>query len=397
LWLDLKFRKERKVIFSVSQHLIFVGGGHAHLTSLKNLSSFRKRGHRVTLISPSPYHYYSGMGPGLLSGIYHPWEVRFNIKKWVEDQDSAFIKGEVRKIDPGEHLLFLSSGEKVDYDVVSFNTGSEVPVEPLATMLQDNIVTVKPVVNLFRARHVILDAIKESKALTLVVVGGGPAGVEISGNLWRLLHENQGKGKITVIGGKKLMGDAPGQVRSLVLKSFMQRGIEVIEGSHAEAIQGGAVRLSDGRRVVFDILFLAIGIRPSTLFRESGLPTSSDGGLLVNSHLQSVAFPEIFGGGDCISLQGHSLARVGVYAVRENPILYHNLRAALEGGEMLTFEPQSHFLLIFNMGDGKGIFWKKNWVWESRLALLLKDYIDRKFMRKFQVSGELDERNERAE
>jgi hypothetical protein len=64
---------------------------------------------------------------------------------------------------------------------------------------------------------------------------------------------------------------------------------------------------------------------------------------------------------------------------------------------MLTFEPQSHFLLIFNMGDGRGIFWKKNWVWESRLALLLKDYIDRKFMRKFQVSGELDERSESAE
>lgn len=395
--LDLKFAKEREVTFLVGKHLVFVGGGHAHLTSLKNLSSFRKRGHRVTLISLSSYHYYSGMGPGLLSGIYHPWEVRFNIRKWVEDQDATFLKGEVRKVDPRQHLLFLSSGERVDYDVASFNTGSEVPIEPLATTLQDNIVTVKPVVNLFRARQVILDAIKGNKALTLVVVGGGPAGVEISGNLWRLFHENQGKGKITVIGGRKLMGDAPGQVRSMVLKSFKRRGLEVIEGSHVEAIQEGTVRLIDGRRVAFDFLFLAIGIRPSTLFRDSALPTSPDGGLLVNSHLQSVAFPEIFGGGDCISLQGHSLARVGVYAVRENPILYHNLRAALEGGEMLTFEPQSHFLLIFNMGDGQGIFWKKNWVWESRLALLLKDYIDRKFMRKFQVSGELDEKSESAE
>jgi NADH dehydrogenase FAD-containing subunit len=351
----------------------------------------------VTLISLSPYHYYSGMGPGLLSGIYHPWEVRFNIKKWAEDQDATFMKGEVKKVDPGRRVLFLSSGERVDYDVVSFNTGSEVPIEPLAKAPQDNIVTVKPVVNLFRTRHVILDTIRENKALILVVVGGGPAGVEISGNLWRLLHENRGKGKITVIGGRRLMGDAPDHVRSLVLKSFKRRGLEVIEGSHVEAIQGGTVRLIDGRRVDFDILFLATGIRPSALFRDSGLPTSPDGGLLVSPRLQSVAFPEIFGGGDCISLQGHSLARVGVYAVRENPILYHNLRAALEGGGMLTFEPQRHFLLIFNMGDGRGIIWKKNWVWESRLALLLKDYIDRKFMRKFQVSGELDERNESAE
>jgi NADH dehydrogenase FAD-containing subunit len=130
---------------------------------------------------------------------------------------------------------------------------------------------------------------------------------------------------------------------------------------------------------------------------DSGLPTAVDGGLLVNSYLQSVAYPNIFGGGDCISLEGHSLAKVGVYAVRENPLLYHNLLSALEGGKMMTFKPQKYFLLIFNMGDGQGIFWKKNWVWEGRLAFLLKDYIDRRFMRNFQVSGELDERFDKME
>ena len=43
------------------------------------------------------------------------------------------------------------------------------------------------------------------------------------------------------------------------------------------------------------------------------------------------------------------------------------------------------------MGNGKGIFWKKNWVWDGRLAFLLKDTIDRNFMKKFQVSAERDE------
>ena len=104
--------------------------------------------------------------------------------------------------------------------------------------------------------------------------------------------------------------------------------------------------------------------------------------------------PRFLGGGDCVSLEGNTLAKVGVYAVRENRILFHNLLAVLEGGKMEVFKPQKEFLLIFNMGDGKGIFWKKNWVWESRLAFLLKDYIDRKFMRTFQVSGELDEKSE---
>jgi NADH dehydrogenase FAD-containing subunit len=380
------------VIFSVGKRLVFVGGGHAHLTSLKHVSGFKKRGHEVVLISPSPYHYYSGMGPGMLSGIYRPWEVRFHIKKLAEHQGATFIKDKVIKIDPGRHLLFLSSGESVSYDIVSFNTGSEVPVESLVPTPGENVVTVKPVVNLLKAHHIILEAIGSNKALNFVVVGGGPAGVEISANLWRLLNENHGKGEITLIGGKRLLGDAPGKVRRLVLESLTRRGVKIIEGTHVKAVKNGTVSLSDGREVAFDLTFIAIGIRPSSLFLDSGLPAAADGGLLVNSYLQNVAFPNIFGGGDCISLEGHSLAKVGVYAVRENPILYHNLLSSLEGWKMKAFEPQKHFLLIFNMGDGQGIFWKKNWAWGGRLAFLLKDYIDRTFMRKFQVSGELDER-----
>jgi NADH dehydrogenase FAD-containing subunit len=380
------------VISPVGKRLVFVGGGHAHLTSLKDLSSFRKRGHEVVLISPSPYHYYSGMGPGMLSGIYRPWEVHFHIKKLAEQQVATFIKDKVIKIDPSRRLLFLSSGESVHYDIVSFNTGSEVPVESLVPTPGEKVVTVKPVVNLLRARHIILETIRSNKALNFVVVGGGPAGVEISANLWKLLNENCGKGEITLIGGKRLLGDAPRKVRDLALESLTRRGLNIIEGTYVKAVENGTVSLSDGREVAFDLTFIAIGIRPSSLFLDSGLPTAVDGGLLVNSYLQSVAYPNIFGGGDCISLEGHSLAKVGVYAVRENPILYHNLLTALEGGKMKAFEPQKHFLLILNMGDGQGIFWKKNWAWEGRLAFLLKDYIDRKFMRKFQVSGEFDER-----
>ena len=188
------------------------------------------------------------------------------------------------------------------------------------------------------------------------------------------------------------VGDAPDKVHYLVEKSLTRKGLRVFEGVHVKAIEERMISLSDGRKVVFDILFVAIGIRPSSLFQDSGLPTATDGGLLVNQYLQSGAYPDIFGGGDCIHLEGHSLAKVGVYAVRENPILYHNLQAALENEKMLAFEPQKHFLLIFNMGDGSGIFWKKNWAWKSRLAFFMKDYIDRRFMRTFQVSGELEEK-----
>jgi NADH dehydrogenase FAD-containing subunit len=275
----------------VAKRLVFVGGGHAHLMCLKNLHEFGKLGHPVTLISLSPYHYYSGMGPGMLSGIYRPQEVRFNIKKMAEDRGATFKEGKVVRIDPDRRLLFLASGEEIPYDVVSFNTGSDVPTESLTSTSYDHIFPVKPVINLLKARQKILGALKEGRRPNFVVVGGGAAGLEITANLWRLVHDAQGIGKITNIAGKRLMDGAPERVHNLATDSFSKRGVEVIEGARVKTVEQEAVILSDGRRLPIDYVFMAVGIKPSSLFKDSGMLTGQDGGLLVNNYLQSVAYP----------------------------------------------------------------------------------------------------------
>ena len=374
----------------MDKNLVLVGGGHAHLTALLDIASYVKRGHRVTTIGPSPYHYYSGMGPGMLSGIYRPQEGRFHIKRMVQDRGGTFLEDKVIRIDPVKRILFLQSEKQIPYDVVSFNTGSEIPGDPILKTTQENIIPVKPVINLLKARQLIAKTSIAGK-MNFIVVGGGPAGTEIAANLWRLARETQREAKISLVAGKRLLGGFPDRARALILRSFSRRGMEVIEGNHAKEIRKETVILSDGRTLFFDFAFIALGIKPTSVFRESDLPIGEDGGLLVNSHLQSVAHPEIFGGGDCISLSGQPLAKVGVYAVRQNPILSHNLLAALEGEGMKIFTPQKDYMLIFNMGDGRGVLWKKKFIWDGLLAFLLKDYIDRKFMRKFQVSGEREE------
>ena len=374
----------------MDKHLVLVGGGHAHLTVLLNIANFIQRGHRVTLIGPSPYHYYSGMGPGMLSGIYRSQEVRFHGKKMVEDRGGFFVEDRVIKINPDQRSLKLQSGNHIDYDVVSFNTGSDVPLKSLVSAPRENIVPVKPVFNLLQARRWIIPKLKE-KEMNFIVLGGGPAGLEVTANLWRLVQDSRGKVRITLIAGSKLLGGLPERVRALALAGLNGRGITVIEGKHGKEFTREEIRLVDGSSHPFDLAFVALGVQPSSIFADSGVPAGPDGGLLVNPHLQSVAHPEMFGGGDCISFAERPLAKVGVYAVRQNPILLHNLLAALEGKEMQTFIPQRDYMVIFNMGNGRGILWRKNLVWEGRLAFLLKDYIDRKFMQKFQVSGERDE------
>ena len=69
----------------MGKHLVLAGGGHAHMVTMANIHALCDLGHRVTVIGPSDYHYYSGMGPGMLGSGYEPDDIRFAIRKNVEE------------------------------------------------------------------------------------------------------------------------------------------------------------------------------------------------------------------------------------------------------------------------------------------------------------------------
>lgn len=379
----------------MGKHLVLIGGGHAHMTSLLNLDQLTSRGHQVTLVSPSPYHYYSGMGPGMLGGFYNPSQVRFLVGTMAQKRGALFIQDSAVKVDPRERTIHLTSGRSISYDVASFNTGSDVKLAALISCT-DNVIPVKPVQNLYKARTTLLLEI-QSRQLELIVIGGGPAGVEIAANLWRLLRGKPKRATITLVAGGELLRHTPDRVRTLARNSLLEKNIQILTGARVEKIEKGIVTLSDRKCLDYDFAFLATGITPSTLYRDSALPTGADGGLLVNNFLQCTEYPELFGGGDCISLKGCPLAKVGVYAVRQNPVLFHNLVAKLEDTPLRSFDPGPPYMLILNMGDSRGILWKRSLTLNGRLSFLLKDYIDRRFMKKYQVSGELKDPSQVAQ
>ncbi len=367
-----------------SKNLVLIGGGHAHMVTLAQLKSLVGRGHRVTVIQPAEHHYYSGMGPGMLGGTYAPDEIRFHTRKVVTDQGGVFIKDKAQQIDPQRQLVRLEqSGEEIPYDVLSCNAGSNVPRSRFNTV--DNVFAAKPIEGLLRARQEII-RLGQTAPLEIAVVGGGPSGVEIAGNLRQLAGQADLRAvTIRVFAGRRLMKELPDRIGALVRKNFAGRNIEVIEGAYVEEVERGKVHLGDGRTFKADLIFPAVGVEPSPLFAESGLPTGPDGGLLVNAYLQSTVYPNIFGGGDAIYFQPQPLDKVGVYAVRQNPVLYHNLAAALDGGQLQAFDPGGNYLLIYNLGGGNGIFCKWPFIFSGKLAFTIKDWIDRRFIDKFQA------------
>jgi NADH dehydrogenase FAD-containing subunit len=371
----------------MGKQLVIVGAGHAHLTILKNLQKYKDAGHGVTVVSSSSLHYYSGMGPGMLSGIYRPEEIRFNVQKMSADRGAVFIEDKVIKIEPKNKAIELLSGQKLAYDVLSVNTGSYVPVE-VPDASDGLVVSVKPIENLLHIRRKIIEALKE-KELKITVIGGGPTGVEVAGNAARLVSNESGNCRITIVAGTRLLRHFKGGIRSRVMTSLTRRNMQILENVRLSRINERSVTLTDGREIDSDFVFMAVGVKPSPLFEASGLPVGPDGGMLVNKYLQSVSYPEIFGGGDCISFEPRPLAKVGVYAVRQNPILFKNLLSCLNDDPLVEFVPQKAVLLAFNMGDGTAVVQWHFLVWGGRLGFAIKDHIDRTFMKNFQISGEL--------
>lgn len=158
----------------MGKHLVLAGGGHAHMVTLANIRLLRDLGHRVSVIGPSDYHYYSGMGPGMLGATYEPDDIRFATRQTVEEQGGAFICDSITAIDPGGRRLHLASGRNVAYDVVSFNTGSSIALPEIEGNFS-TIYTVKPIERLYEARQQIKEK-AEQQSVDIAVVGGGQGG-----------------------------------------------------------------------------------------------------------------------------------------------------------------------------------------------------------------------------
>ena len=361
--------------------VVLAGVGHAHLYSLARIGSFSRYDVLVDVIAPGPFN-YSGMGPGILSGQYNEGDNSLDVSKMVGSRGGRLITDKVEIIDADERTLKTSGGETIKYDVLSLNIGSEVA--PLADHKgQIPVFPVKPIHNFIKMRNHLLNALPGS-APRIVVAGGGPAGCEAAANALSLCLRKGYRPMIKIVTGRSgLLPGLPEKAGRIIAEWFRKNGIAVETGIRVIGSDGRFVLFGDGSRQEADMIIIATGVHPPELLEGSGFSISRDGALVVDEHLESVSHKGVFGGGDCIYFKPCPLDRVGVYAVRQGPVLFNNLIASITGRQPRLFRPQKKYLLILNLGDGTGLLSRGKVAVAGRIPLLIKNWLDRRFIRKY--------------
>lgn len=355
-----------------------MGAGHAHLHVIAAAQKFRSRGHELTVIAPEPF-WYSGLATGMLGGFYPPELDSIDVAALATRHGARFVQDRVTGLDLQARHVLLERHPPVPFDVLSLNLGSAPP--DIAGSDRPGVYSVKPISRLADLRADLEARFATGRRVRIAIAGGGATAAELAGNLAALAGRTGASANIVVLAsGAAPLSQLPGRAAASVLKSLRRRRIAFRTHSRVAAIREGRAILESGAEIPFDVFVNATGLKPAPILQQLGLTLDREGALLVDQFLRSPADPAIHAGGDCIALAGRALPRIGVHAIRQAPILVHNLLAALEGTQPRRFKPQRRYLWIMNLGDGTGVAMRGRFWWHGRGAFLLKDWIDRRFL-----------------
>ena len=374
-----------RAVTEIHRDLVLVGGGHAHALALRMLAMRPIAGLHITLISPASHTPYSGMLPGLVAGHYSFAQTHIDLARLCQWAGVRFIAAEVTALDPQQRRLSLLGRPAVDYDLLSIDIGSQPELDSVPGA-RAHAIPVKPVAGLWQRWQELRARVLANAAGSdhrVAVVGGGAGSVELALAMANSLTAEAVSVELWC-GASEILQNYNKTARAAVMSALLDQGVQVHLGARVERVEGDALILANGERGIFDDLFWCTGASAAPWVAASGLQTDEHGFLAVADTLQALDDPKVFAAGDIATQLKHPRPKAGVYAVRQAPVLAHNLRAALLDKPLREHKPQQRFLSLLSLGGkravaDKGLFSARGaWVWRW------KDRIDREFMGRFE-------------
>ena len=341
------------------KHLVIVGGGFAGINLAKQL--FNDENFRITFIDRNNYNFFPPLLYQVATGFLEPSNISFPFRKLFQKKNNVtFRMGELISVKPGEKKVIVSNGE-ITYDYLVIATGTESNFFGIEN-IKKNSLPMKNVSDAIELRNYLLESAEKASIATdpaekkklsnIVVVGGGPTGVEVSGMLAEMRKNifpkdypelNADNLKIYLIDALPvLLSTMSKKSQAYTYDKIVNMGVEIKLNVTVQDYVDGNVILKNGEKIESKTVIWTAGVTGSAF---DGIPAECYGKskrLLVNEFNKVNGVESIYAIGDaCLQTTDHNFPnghpQLAQVAIQQGTLLGKNLKRLESGKELKPF------------------------------------------------------------
>lgn len=268
---------------------VIIGNSAAAVGCIEGIRGIDQDG-EITVISSEPYHTYSRpLISYLLLGKTDEQRMKYRPDGFYEQNRCRTMLGKrAAAIDAKAKTVALESGETIPYDKLLIATGSRPFVPPMEGI--DTVPSKFTFLSLDDARALEKTLSKESRVL---IIGAGLIGLKCAEGIMDRV------GSITVVdlADRVLPSILNAEGSAMVQAHLEALGLSFILGDSVKEFRGSTAELKSGKTLDFDVLVLAVGVRPNTeLVKEAGGEVARG---IVTDLFCRTSLPDVYAAGDC--------------------------------------------------------------------------------------------------
>jgi NADH:quinone reductase (non-electrogenic) len=298
--------------------VLVLGGGFAGIGATRKLKDADVD---VVLVDRHDYHTFQPLLYQLATGLLETTAVGHSLRDLVKDQDNATIhKATISEIDLGANEVRFDDLAPVAYDFLVLALGAQVTffgtegaaehAFPMYT-LPDAVRLKNHVLERWEAADKD-SALADDGALTAVVVGGGPTGVETAGALAELYRSNfvkdypdlpQEKARVVLVeAGDEIFAMFKPNLREYAKDALEQRTVEVVTGARVQSVSPTRVTLASGEVIPAHTLVWGAGLQGNALVQSLGIELQRGNRIAVGPDLELPGHHGVFVVGDVAAI-----------------------------------------------------------------------------------------------
>lgn len=348
--------------------IVVLGGGFAGLEAMRMLER-RLRGRpdvELLLVSDRNYLLFTPLLPQVASSLVEPRHILQPIRDIRGARRFRFRRDRVVDVDLAARQVILAEGV-IGYDRLVIAVGGVTPTFGVPGVhehalaykhLQDAVVLRDHLIDLAEHADHEPDQRARRRMLTVCVVGGGYTGVELIAEVHDFFHSyvvrryrgiDPGDYRLILLeAGDEILRGVHPTLAARARRRLDREGIEIRTRAPVTAVVRGGVELAEGGPVAAGLVVWAAGVKGHPAL--AGLAVARDrlGRLVVNSQLRVPGYPEVYGAGDAVTVEGKPQASVPIIpaALAHGRLAAENIVANLEGRPLKAIEFAPRGMLV---------------------------------------------------